>query len=175
MFRQIIVCLLILAALVACTQTSDLSYDTQPSTIILYADIHGHGGPPQPGDTCLTYPRLRIWGDGFVLLSIATYGSTEPPLWSGKLTANQVNDILDSLQQQGFFNQTSHSDGPNTACTSLYLWANLKSQSVHYESGNLAPNLYNALLGKIKPSLTPFTLDKIPDARIRTLDCLPSE
>jgi hypothetical protein len=179
MFHRLITGFLFLSILAACSTVIDLTYDNQPDKIILYADVNPQAGGPRYGMTCRynTLPRLRIWGDGFIFLDISTYGSTEPALWSGKVSTEQITAVLSYLQQQGFFNKMWKPDGPNPAGTWFYVGADLKSQSVKYESGNLEPDLYKGLISKLKPSLAPFTLDKKPDVRldqlnIDTLDCM---
>jgi hypothetical protein len=172
--------LIFLSVMTGCAPQPDLSYESRPDQIILYADIQPIAGAPPPNTTCryLFVPRLRIWGDGVVFLDISESGLTAPSLWSGTLTSEQIKDVLLSLQRLGFFDKDWQIDtyGPNPAGTWFQMGAHLKTQDVEHSSGVLKPSFYQDFIDTIKPSLTPFSIDNKPDARfdqlnIGTRDC----
>lgn len=158
----------------------DLTYNTSPDHVILYADIQPFPGPLPPGTSCRydSVPRLRIWGDGLVFLDDSQYASLGTVLWSGKLSVEQVQALLVFLQGQGFFTHRWMTDSANPAGVGLQIGSQLKTGSEEYGSGDLNPPRYRELIGRIKPSLTPFTLDNLPDHRfnalhIGTRECTP--
>ena len=173
MFRNSIIAFLSLLALAlaACTSAPDLAYDNRPDVVVIYADLRAEG-PPRLDVTCRfeSVPILRIWGDGLVFLDASGPRQNDPPLWSGKLTSEQLSDSLAALNRQGFFDNTWKPDGPNPAGDWFYVGGNLKSKTVKYSSGDLNPVLYHDLVTKLKPHLTPFALDNKPDARFHSLN-----
>jgi hypothetical protein len=174
MLRYLKISLILLAVVTGCAAQPDLSYESRPDQVILYADIQPIAGAPPPNTTCryLFVPRLRIWGDGLVFLDVSESGLTDPPLWSGQLTPEQIKDVLTSLQRLGFFDKDWQIDtyGPNPSGTWFQIGAHLKTQDAEHSSGVLKPSFYQDLIGKIKPSLTPFTIDKRPYARFNQLN-----
>jgi hypothetical protein len=173
MFRNSIIAFLALLALAlaACTSATDLTYDNRSDVVVIYADLRAEG-PPRLGVTCRfeSIPTLRIWGDGLIFLDASGTRQNDSRFWSGKLTPDQLNDTLAALNQQGFFDNTWKPDGPNPAGDWFYIGGNLKSKTVTYSSGGLNPVLYQDLVTKLKPHLTPFALDNKPDARFDSLN-----
>lgn len=152
------------------TRLVDLTYDDRPQSVVIYADRRTYPGAPPPGQECLGkfFPRLRIWGDGFVFLDTSTYGKNPPWRWSGYLTPEQLYSILKSLDEQGFFGGWTP-PGPNPAATYLRVGAHLKAQSVEYMSGDMEPNLYTQLTDQVMPSLQPLAQQNAIDARLSNL------
>lgn len=180
-----VLCTMLTWSLAGCrlvVRTPDLYYEASPEQVIMDADVQPHPGPPEPGTTCRydSVPMLRIWGDGLVFLDILQYGVTGPTLWSGRLSNGQIHALLVSLQSQGFFSHQwipEEKNGPNPAGTWFRIGVHLKYTSDVYLSYDLTPAPYQALVDMIKPDLTPFILDNLPDPRfallhIGTRDCL---
>jgi hypothetical protein len=158
----------------------DLTYNTSRDHVILYADVQPIPGGLPRGTTCRydSIPRLRIWGDGLVFLDVSQFGVPGSVLWSGVLPAEQIQALLAFLQGQGFFNHRWTPSGANPAGTWLTIGSQLKSGTEEYSTGDLSPGLYQELISRIQPSLTPFTLNDLPDPRfnalhIGTRDCAP--
>jgi hypothetical protein len=143
-----------------------IPYDNNPDNVVVYTDIRTYPGAPPPGQECLGryFPRLRIWGDGLVFLEISSANVNQPSLWSGHLTPNQMQLILNFLNKQGFFDSWTP-QVPNPAGTGLQIGTHLKERSFEY-SLDLETNIYTQLIAQLLPELQPFSQQTLNDARL---------
>ncbi len=167
----LLVLCIILLALSACSRLfpDRLRFDTGPDALVIYADIQPHAVLPKGQECLFSYvPRLRVWGDGLVYLNISRRGIEPPYEWTGRLSQEEIQQALTLLAKAGFFGKWDPG-AANPSGTSFRMGAHLKSKSVEYESGDLAPVLYGDIIDKIQPFLLPLEPGDLADSRISTV------
>lgn len=148
---------------------SELTYTLQASARIVFVDIH-YPGIPEPkdiADPCYRPYRaaLRIWGDGTVYLNEKLVDDPSEIL-SGQISAGELEDILETLNTQGFFTNWGP-PGPNPAGTDLRIGATLKNRpAVEYTTGDVGLGLYVDIAKAVKPKLTAIDQQDTVDARV---------
>jgi len=149
----------------------DLSYDSSPQNLILYADMRWYGGiPPLNEPACLgqTFPSLRVWGDGTVFYENWARGQSEPAYWSGHLTPDQIHTLLVSLASKGFFSGWTP-EMVNPAGQFLNFGVHTASKDVEYTGEEPQPTFYNQIIEQIMPQLQPVDQQTMTDFRVTSL------
>jgi hypothetical protein len=152
----------------------DFGYDSTPDTVVISADY-------QPGVegiafqmTCRyeTVPMLRIWGDGLVFLDTSANDHNAAPLWTGRLTSAQMQDVLIFLSTQGYLDgwTPAAADGPNPAAIFIDLGVHLKDRSIENGSGDIGWPLYGELVKRMLPGLASLRVGPDTDMRIANLN-----
>ena len=155
-------------ALPPLTPTTDLSYDPDPSTVILNADVL----PREATCRRAMVAGLRLWGDGLLYLNDPWYHPTDSTLWGASLSPSQVEDVLTFLSKQEFLHDwtPSPADVPSAAGTGITLAVHLRHYSIVHGSGNLVWPFYRTVLDHLSPMLRPMIPNVYTDPRILNLD-----
>jgi hypothetical protein len=155
----------------ACTTVRPPSATPEPPSVVIYANLEINSGAPRPGQACLTptYPSLRVWGDGLAFVSIAdSIGSASAQRFSGNLSQQQVDDLLNDLAAQGFFSD-SLQDSANPAADYLHIGASRQGTMTRHTLGDLQPAFYVGLVAKLKSLLQLLTSTATVNSRIKPL------
>jgi hypothetical protein len=162
---------LIVSVLSACSTITPPVATPEPLAVVIYADLEINAGAPRLGQTCLspTYPALRVWGDGLTFVSITDrVGSAAAQRFSGNLSKQQIDDLLNYLTAQGFFSD-SVQDSANPAADYLHIGATRQGITTRHTLGDLEPAFYIGLLAKMKSLLQPLTSAATANSRIKPL------
>jgi hypothetical protein len=149
----------------------DLSYDSSPQKLIMYADSRWYPGIPsrnEPPCWGQTYPTLRVWGDGTVFYEYWVTGQPEPSYWTGDLTSDQIQSILNSLVSHGFFSGWTP-EIMNPAGQFLKFGAHITQKDIEYTGQEVYPAFFNQIIDQIKPHLVLVDLKTITDVRVISL------
>jgi hypothetical protein len=151
-------------------QPVSLPYDSSPRTIVITALSQTRGGGPLPGESCNYLPDLRVWGDGRIIR--VTYSGNRRLVTTGHLSPDQVERLLTTLSNQGFFTSFA-SDPPNPAATGW--WLTVQLQVVTFDRFSNAPrSFYVSLLATADGfSLAPYVPDRalletVPESQAAT-------
>jgi hypothetical protein len=156
----------------ACNPGDANAYDTDPQTVVIYADLEINNGAPYEGQICRfsSVPVLRIWGDGLAFLRMAYIEpGTSDQRYEGTLTAQEVEELVDHLDDQGFFGDWTP-EMASPAVNYLHVGANLATQSKEHLFSSVRPQFYEELIDRLKPGLTPFAQGEKVEPRIDRLN-----
>jgi hypothetical protein len=175
-FAALFICVFLLSTCSAISSLSsgvlpswEIDYDTQPTSVIVYSDIHYPGIPMPtklPFSCYRTFlPALRIWGDGFVYLDQNIMNQRSAVL-VGQISHEKILEVLLLMNSQGFFSGKKDLVPVNPSGTMFRIGATLKNRpAVEYSDGESIPVDYPALLNVIKPELTSLVQQRKPDPR----------
>jgi hypothetical protein len=150
------------------TYSGDLSYDPDPSTLILTTGML----PPATECQHAMFAGLRLWGDGLLYLNDALIAPGESTLWGATLSPSHVAGVLTFLKNQGFMNDwtPSAADRPSGAGTGMTLAVHLRHYSIAHSWDSTDWPFYRALLNYLIPMLRPIIPNADTDRRMLNMD-----
>jgi hypothetical protein len=146
------------------TPRPEIAYDHDPAALVVEADIldEGRSGMPESH-----VPTLRLYGDGFVVYAgEATQANlgTDAIVMTGRLSGEEVQDILWFIQEAGFFDLEKSDQklpaGVDTAHITVHLADQPHYVQVYAFGSEGTPEAFNRVyerLTEIRPAdATPF-------------------
>lgn len=149
----------------------DNSFDNSPTTVVIRADLEINSGAPREGETCQypSVPVLRIWDDGIVFLYDFDFQSQSTSLYKGKLSKQQLTEVIDFLRTKGFFGNWTP-DAASPAGNYLHVGVSLERNTYEHTFSALPPIFYSELVEILKPYLVQFVRGQADELRIDSLN-----
>ena len=151
--RHVHVSALVLASLVTvtlfavtgCGKKSEVSLDYDKSPVNIIIQVKSFGGMPAPWDDRI--PSFTLHGDG----TVVKWGDNESDniLVSGKMTDNQVSDLLVRIRDAGFFDLETWYQGEAYDYTFTSIEINLQQESHKVTDYFVKPEAFTSALQAI--------------------------